>query len=144
MSEPFAAVVIVAGGSGTRMGRPKQMLPVCGKPVLAHTVDIFRKCPSVGKIIVVTPEENRAELVRWTGPLHFVQPGNTRLASVQNGCSEVDDSWKVIAVHDGARPLASAQAIESGIKTALENGAAVLAVPVKDTLAFSPAYTPPP
>ena len=56
----FSSVVIVAGGSGTRMGRPKQMLPLGGKPVLVRTVEAFKQVPEIGEIVVVTPAENRA------------------------------------------------------------------------------------
>ena len=116
------------------MGRPKQMLPLAGKPALAHTVAAFKQCPSVGKIIVVTPAENREELVKWTGEVTFAAPGATRLGSVQNGFACVPDSYQVVAVHDGARPLVDSQDVENALRVAREKGASVLAVAVKDTI----------
>mgnify|MGYP004489964183 FL=1 len=56
----FSSAVIVAGGSGSRMGRPKQMLPLGGKPVLVRTVEAFLQTPEIKEIVVVTPPENRA------------------------------------------------------------------------------------
>jgi len=129
----FSSVVIVAGGSGSRMGRPKQMLPLAGKPVLVRTVQAFKNTPGVEEIIVVTPPQNRAVLnAHFTG-LIFADPGATRLESVKNGFKKVAAASKVVAVHDGARPLVSPQAIGACLQAAKQNGAAVLAVPVKDT-----------
>lgn len=116
------------------MGRPKQMLPLAGKPALAHTVAAFQKCACVGQIIVVTPPENRAELVKWTGPVQFADPGATRLLSVKSGFACVDPAWQVVAVHDGARPLVAPADITQALQMAQEKGASVLAVPVKDTI----------
>lgn len=54
----FSSAVIVAGGSGSRMGRPKQMLPLGAKPVLVRTVEAFLQTPEIKEIVVVTPSEN--------------------------------------------------------------------------------------
>lgn len=116
------------------MGRPKQMLLLAGKPVLIRTVEAFLQCPSVGEIIVVTPEENRAVLSSFFPQLIFADPGDTRLASVKNGVARVSASAQVVAVHDGARPLVNPVCVEKCLQVALDKGAAVLAVPVKDTV----------
>jgi len=129
----FSSVVIVAGGSGSRMGRPKQMLPLAGKPALAHTVAAFKQTPGVGEIIVVTPPENRPALNELFTGLIFTDPGNTRLESVKNGFANVSAAAEVVAVHDGARPLVKPQYIAACLQAAKEDGAAVLAVAVKDT-----------
>jgi len=130
----FSSVVIVAGGKGTRMGRPKQLLPLAGKPVLVRTVEAFQKCPSVQEIVVVTPPENQAVLRNYFDDLIFALPGDTRLASVQNGVAYVKKTADVVAVHDGARPLVDPQAVQRCLAVAREKGAAILAVPVKDTI----------
>jgi len=130
----FSSVVIVAGGKGTRMGRPKQLLPLGGKPVLVRTVEAFKACPSVQEIIVVTPQENQEVLKKYFADLIFALPGDTRLASVQNGVAKVSKSAALVAVHDGARPLVDPRAVENCLAVAAEKGAAVLAVPVKDTV----------
>ena len=130
----FASVVIVAGGKGTRMGRPKQLLPLAGKPVLVHTVEAFQKCPSVRQIIVVTPKENRAVLETYFADLIFADDGPTRLASVQSGFLKVAPEAEVVAVHDGARPLVDPSCVDEALSVAAQEGASVLAVPVKDTI----------
>lgn len=129
----FASAVIVAGGTGKRMGRPKQMLPLGGKPILVRTVEAFRASPLVKQIIVVTPEENQQTLQTYFKDLTFALPEETRLGSVVNGTLQADPKAQVIAVHDGVRPLVSAEKITQCLQCAFENQAALLAVPVKDT-----------
>ena len=58
----FASAVIVAGGTGSRMGRPKQMLPLGAEPVLFHTVRAFLSTPQIAQVVVVTTSENQAAL----------------------------------------------------------------------------------
>ena len=130
----FSSAVIVAGGSGKRMGRPKQMLPLAGKPILVHTIEAFKQTAGVREIIVVTPPENRPELNRYFSDLIYTDPGTTRLESVRRGFLKVSAQAKTVAVHDGARPLVSPQAAAACLACAQEYGAAVLAVPVKDTV----------
>ena len=130
----FSSAVLVAGGSGKRMGRPKQMLPLGGKPVLVRTIEAFQKCPDIREIVVVTPPENRAELNKYFTDLIYADPGDTRLESVKNGFAKTSAAAQIIAVHDGARPLVNPQYIEQCLQSAQQFGAAVLAVPVKDTI----------
>lgn len=130
----FSSVVIVAGGSGSRMGRPKQMLPLGGKPALVHTIEAFRQVSQIRQIVVVTPEENQQILTHYFTDLTFTTPGATRMESVKNGVACVDPATEVIAVHDGARPLVNPAYIADCLQEAQTYGAAVLAVPVKDTV----------
>ncbi len=130
----FAAAVIVAGGLGKRMGRPKQLLPLAGRPVLVRAVEAFKKIPSVRQIVVVTAAENRETLKKFFPDLIFAQPGPTRMASVINGVQLLDHRVQAVAVHDGARPLVDPQAAARCLRRGFADGAAVLAVPVKDTV----------
>ncbi len=130
----FSSVVIVAGGSGKRMGRPKQMLPLGEKPVLVRTILAFQQVPQIRQIVVVTPPENRPGVEKWVSGVEFADPGATRLASVTNGFARVDKHAQTVAVHDGARPLVRPQHIAACLQAAQTYGAAVLAVPVKDTV----------
>lgn len=130
----FSSAVIVAGGSGSRMGRPKQMLPLGGKPVLVRTVEAFLQTPEVKEIVVVTPSENRAELQKRFPGIVFADPGKTRLLSVKNGFLKTSAASQLVAVHDGARPLVESAHISACLQAARQYGAAVLAVPVKDTV----------
>ncbi len=129
-----ACAVIVAGGTGSRMGRPKQLLPLGGIPVVVRSILAFKACPCVREIVVVTPAQNRDVISKFVADVHFADPGVTRLASVQNGVACVPAQADVVAVHDGARPLVQSADIQTALQTAFEKGAAVLAVPVKDTV----------
>ena len=130
----FSSVVIVAGGNGSRMGRPKQMLPLGGKPVLVRTIQAFKQVSGVRQIVVVTPTQNRPEVKKYEPDVVFADPGDTRLASVKNGFACVNPAADVVAVHDGARPLVTPAAITACLAAAQQYGAAVLAVAVKDTV----------
>lgn len=130
----FSSAVIVAGGSGSRMGRPKQMLPLGGKPVLVRTVEAFLQTPEIKEIVVVTSSENRAELQKRFPGIVFADPGKTRLLSVKNGFLKTSAASQLVAVHDGARPLVEPAHISACLQAARQYGAAVLAVPVKDTV----------
>lgn len=130
----FSSAVIVAGGSGSRMGRPKQMLPLGAKPVLVRTVEAFLQTPEIKEIVVVTPTENRAELQKRFPGIVFADPGKTRLLSVKNGFLKISAASQLVAVHDGARPLVESAHISACLQAARQYGAAVLAVPVKDTV----------
>lgn len=130
----FSSAVIVAGGSGSRMGRPKQMLPLGGKPVLVRTVEAFLQTPEIKEIVVVTPSENRVELQKRFPGIVFADPGKTRLLSVKNGFLKTSAASQLVAVHDGARPLVESAHISACLQAARQYGAAVLAVPVKDTV----------
>lgn len=130
----FSSAVIVAGGSGSRMGRPKQMLPLGAKPVLVRTVEAFLQTPEIKEIVVVTPSENRAELQKRFPGIVFADPGKTRLLSVKNGFLKTSTASQLVAVHDGARPLVEPAHISACLQAARQYGAAVLAVPVKDTV----------
>ena len=116
------------------MGRPKQLLPIGGKPIVVRSILAFQACPCVREIIVVTPPENRLLIEKFVSGIIFADPGDTRLASVESGVQNVNSQTDVIAVHDGARPLVNPVHIEKALRVAYEKGAAVLAVPVKDTV----------
>jgi 2-C-methyl-D-erythritol 4-phosphate cytidylyltransferase len=116
------------------MGRPKQMLPLNGKAVLERSVEAMLKMPSAGEIIVVAGADIFLRLAKKFKGLKHVLPGQTRLQSVQNGVAAADPKYKFIAVHDGARPLVSPAAAQACLEAAAKTKAAVLAVPLKDTV----------
>lgn len=129
-----ASVIIVAGGSGKRMGRPKQMLPINGKPVLERSIEAFLKIPQVGQIVVVTGEDIFKKISKHYKNLTHALAGKTRLQSVINGVNALNPKFQLVAVHDGARPLVNPKDIKAALASAAKNKAAVLAVPVKDTI----------
>lgn len=131
-----SAAIIVAAGTGTRMGRPKQFLPLADKTVVECTLDTFLSMEEIEKVILVLSAEHMKEHgTRLSSErVKVVEGGATRMASVRHGFKEIPEDVEVVAVHDGARPLVTAAIIRAVIDEAYESGAALPAVPVKDTL----------
>ncbi len=133
--------VIVAGGKGTRMGAavPKQFLPLVGKPLLCYPIEAFAQAlPGIHLILVLPPDQLRsAQIVlrSYLGNVDvtIVAGGETRYHSVQNGLKEVTEEG-IVFVHDGARPLVSAELILRCFMQAVEKGSAIPAVPVTESL----------
>ncbi|OUJ73400.1 2-C-methyl-D-erythritol 4-phosphate cytidylyltransferase [Hymenobacter crusticola] len=136
--------IIVAGGTGTRMGadRPKQFLELLGEPVLLHTLRRFADpAVEVQQCVVVLPAD---QFETWqqlcadfavTIPHAVVAGGESRWASVRNGLAFLaSEQAGIVAVHDGVRPLVSAEVINTTYTAAAEHGAAIAAVPVKDSV----------
>ncbi|MDA8316469.1 MAG: 2-C-methyl-D-erythritol 4-phosphate cytidylyltransferase [Actinomycetota bacterium] len=96
--------VIVAGGSGSRFGRPKQFESLAGRPVVEWSVTAARKATDGVVLVVPAGEEDRALSL---GADVVVTGGETRSASVRRGLEHVPDQVDVVVVHDAARPLAS-------------------------------------
>ena len=128
--------IIVAGGAGKRMGRDKQFLPIAGKPMLNWTVAAFEKSKIVDGIILVVARHNlaKARKIRSKKVLAVVESGPERQDSVQNGLKALPASAEIVLIHDGARPAISEAIITASVKAAQRHGAAVVGVPVKDTI----------
>jgi 2-C-methyl-D-erythritol 4-phosphate cytidylyltransferase len=124
--------IIAAGGQGKRMGQPKQLLPLAGKPMLYWTIEAFRGVPAVNEIIVAINRQQMGEISALN--VLVVEGGMERQDSIQNALGLVQKGTDLVLIHDGARPLIERRTIESAIKEALEHGAAAVGVPVKDTL----------
>lgn len=140
MECPRVAAVIVAGGSGTRFGGDKMLADLMGVPVIAHTLRAFDACPLVKEIILVTREEILADMAALCARYgieklaRVVPGGKTRAESSCAGVMAASPHSGVIAIHDGARPLVSQKVIEEAVWQAYLRGAAVPAVPVRDTV----------
>lgn len=136
--------IIVAGGSGTRMGMQKNkvLLNIQGKSVLLKCIFKFISLVN-GIVLVIRPEdENEIKsdlLINNIKDIKFAYGGSTRQESVLNGLSLIPDSADVVLVHDAARPFVSKTTIKEVIKTAYEHGAAIAAYPIYDTLKRAPA-----
>ncbi len=133
-------VVIVAGGSGRRMGSalPKQFLLLGGLPVLAHTIRNFAKALSGAPIVVVLPADRvdfwRDYAARFEVPRHKVVAGGAeRFYSVRNGIGALPMDTEWIAVQDGVRPLGSVEMIRRTVLTAQQTGSAVPVVAATDS-----------
>jgi len=135
--------IIVAAGSSHRFGadQPKQFVPLCGKPLIIHTLERFETCPAVDEIILVLSAEGEKEFqISNLGSeisklSRIVIGGSTRGESVRNGLLAVEASGDdIIAVHDGARPLVTSDEVTAVVSKAAQTGAACLVAPVTDTI----------
>lgn len=132
--------VIVAAGRGTRMGtkESKQYLPINGKPILVYTLEAFEKTVEVSVVVLVVGQEDIVHCQSYiekyglTKISAIVAGGTSRQGSVYEGLQYLDTEW--VIVHDGVRPFVSAESIIDCWRAAEQYGAAVIAVPVKDTI----------
>lgn len=140
-------VVIVAGGKGLRMGsdRPKQFLPIGGKPVLMHTIERFRDYSANLHIILVLPQSQHDYWQQLCCQYNFTvdytmtNGGDTRFHSVQHGLAIIpDDADGVVGIHDGVRPFPSLDVIRKCYATARKEKAVIPVVPVVETLRHIP------
>ncbi len=131
----------MAGGSGQRMGGslPKQFMPLAGKPLLLHTLEAFHHSGIIDRIVIVLPEEhistwkNILANVNVDIPHEVVAGGIERTFSVQNGLALLPDEG-VIGIHDGVRPLISAEFIKRCFDGANEKGSAIPVLPIKSSV----------
>lgn len=136
--------LIPAAGAGRRMGADtsKQYLTLCGQPILVHTLSLFQNHPAIDNILLVAPEDEivfcRDEIV---APHDFdkvgriVAGGRERQDSVRNGLRACDAAdGDIVLIHDGVRPLLVAELVDASIAAAERTGAALVAVPAKDTI----------
>jgi 2-C-methyl-D-erythritol 4-phosphate cytidylyltransferase len=134
-------VVIVAGGSGKRMGAeiPKQFLELAGRPVLMHTIERFKKFNNSIEIITVLPEN---QLLYWydlqkkhsfSVPHTLVMGGTHRFFSVKNGLEFVT-SEGLVAIHDGVRPFVSIDTLKRCFETAEKLGNAIPSISPTESL----------
>jgi 2-C-methyl-D-erythritol 4-phosphate cytidylyltransferase len=134
-------VIIVAGGSGTRMNStvPKQFMELYGRPVLMHTIDRFKNTyPDINVIVALSDKLNdqwKELCARHDFNLvhQLVNGGETRYHSVKNGLDLVPDAC-VVGIHDAARPLVNSFTIQNAFTTAEKLGNASPSVSVSDSL----------
>jgi 2-C-methyl-D-erythritol 4-phosphate cytidylyltransferase len=140
----FTSAIIAAAGNGTRMrdagGRTKQLIELCGLPVIVRTLLSFQECEVIDEIIVAAkPDEIElydafAEKYKITKLSAVVPGGQTRQESVLRGFEKVSDKSEFVAIHDGARCLVGNQAIDTVVRAAYVYGAATAACKVSDTV----------
>jgi 2-C-methyl-D-erythritol 4-phosphate cytidylyltransferase len=134
--------IIAAAGAGRRMkaDRPKQLFVLNDTPILIYTIRKFDACRLVDNVIVAAPRESVEEiraLVQAAGfskPISVIQGGDRRQDSVATALGHLSPDVTVVAVHDAVRPFVSVEEIEAVIQKAAKDGAAILAVPIVDTV----------
>jgi len=135
------SAIVLAAGMGMRMGGQvnKHLLCLGGRPVIVRTLEAFQRCPDVHSIVLVAgnerlqPYRSLVEQHDLTKVSSVVLGGETRQESCARGLAAVTVA-DIVLVHDGARPLVSERVIAEVIRQAYEQGAAVAAVPAKDTI----------
>jgi len=133
-------VIVVAAGRGTRMGtvESKQYLMLDGKPIFIHTLEVFHRHPLISQIVLVTGEQDVDRCRSWIAEygmaeqIQVIPGGAERQHSVRQGLLSLSTPW--VLVHDGVRPFVTREQITACCEAARTYGAAVLAVPVKDTI----------
>jgi 2-C-methyl-D-erythritol 4-phosphate cytidylyltransferase len=146
-----AAFVVLAGGSGTRLGagRNKVYLPLAGRPVLSWSLAWAAEVPEVGPVVLVIRPEDEEQAVRavvaagLTGAVELVTGGATRHRSEQAALDHLSGpilagSIEVVVIHDGARPLAGSQLLRTVIRAAAVHGGAVPTLPEETAWAVDP------
>lgn len=133
-------VIIVAGGSGRRMGSalPKQFMMLGGMPVLARTINTFSEALPSADLVVVLPEEHialwRNLASRFDIAVHrCVAGGKERFHSVLRGLEALNDDVEYVAVHDGVRALVSKKLIVRAALAVEEHDAVIPVVDVVDS-----------
>ncbi len=133
--------IVAAGGAGARFGGEKILAPLGGVPVLLRTLDRLARIRDVREMVLVLPPARIGEIGRTLGGelsargvTRIVPGGETRQASVANGLAALPPEADLVLVHDAVRPLFSLRAAEEVVDRAREAGAAILAVPARDTL----------
>ncbi len=141
-----ADAVIVSAGKGLRFmeGKKKQFYFLGGKPILAHTLEKFETCSLIRSVRLVVGQEDMeyclkeiVEKYRFQKVSKIVPGGKWRQESVKNGIDALPKDVDIVAIHDGVRPLVTQAMIEDSIHSAVQYGAVVLAVPVKETIKMS-------
>jgi len=138
-SRKYCTAVIVAAGSASRMGGiDKVMAPLKGEPMILRTVRAFQESAAIQEIVIVTREDLLVAVMDlchgFSKVKTVVAGGATRQESVELGLAAASGKTRLVAIHDGARPLISVDLIEKTVKSGETFGAAAPGVPVKDTI----------
>lgn len=152
-SSNWVSAIIAGAGKGKRLevGYNKQFAPLAGRPMLTHTLVAAGSCQDIDEIVVVVgegeEEQVRHQILEKYGQVDMSESGGWRQkvsAVVAGGARRQDSVFaglkvirpeaEIVVVHDGARPLASPELFSQVIGAARQNGAAIAAVPVKDTI----------
>jgi 2-C-methyl-D-erythritol 4-phosphate cytidylyltransferase len=139
-------MLLLAAGRGSRFGGPipKAYLPLLGKPLVLHSAERLARAVDLragNQLIVVVHRDDRSShllpiqaALQALGDVRFAEGGDSRQESMQNGLAIADADADLILVHDAARALFPINAAQECVAAAAASGAALLALPVPDTL----------
>ncbi|MBP2628308.1 MAG: 2-C-methyl-D-erythritol 4-phosphate cytidylyltransferase [Firmicutes bacterium] len=138
----MVTAIVLAAGQGKRMNSSlnKVFMLLADQPILLHSVLTFSACPEVDNLVVVAAHdevihvENMLNSLTGIKPWQVVLGGSERQYSIANALKILSQTTDIVLVHDGARPLVNTQCINNVIQAATVHQAAVVAVPVKDTI----------
>jgi 2-C-methyl-D-erythritol 4-phosphate cytidylyltransferase/2-C-methyl-D-erythritol 2,4-cyclodiphosphate synthase len=143
----FVSAIIAAGGRGRRFGGavPKQLLTVAGRSILERSVDVFLTHPEIDEVVVALPSELAADPPTYLNHerkhLRIVTGGERRQDSVSEAFRAVDGRADIVVIHDAARPFATPDLVSRTIAAAAASGAALAAIPARDTVKRSDAVS---
>jgi 2-C-methyl-D-erythritol 4-phosphate cytidylyltransferase len=135
-----ASAIIVAAGSGNRLGRgePKAFVPLAGRTLLSYSIAAIARVPAIGELVIAVPAGMETTARRESSSLQIpvkVTPGGTeRQDSVRIALAVTSAESELVVVHDAARPFATPELFETCLAAADRSGGAIAAVPVADTL----------
>ena len=139
----IVSAIIPVAGHGERFGgiTPKQFLKIGDIPIIEITLQKFISLAEINHGVVVVSDEMRSfadklfhNIEGFDEKFDIISGGIERQDSVYNGLEKIPPETDIVVVHDGVRPLVSTQLIRHSIKIALETGACIAALPVKDTI----------
>lgn len=136
----FVSAIVAAGGRGARLGadRPKQFLEIGGRSILEMSVAALAASDRIDHIVIAVPADHLATAGQgWlpmTKPLTFVAGGARRQDSVANAFAKAPEAAGMIVIHDAARPFVTADLVARTLDAARDHGAAIAAIPVRDTV----------
>jgi 2-C-methyl-D-erythritol 4-phosphate cytidylyltransferase len=143
LTQKRVAGLIPAAGSGVRMGGDiaKPFLQLGGREILAHTLDVFERSAVIDELWVVVAAKNvsacQQGIIKRYGfrkVRDVVAGGASRQESVWRGLQRIDAAVDLVVVHDGVRPFVTEAVLQETLGCAAQHGAAVAAVPLRDTL----------
>ena len=141
MQKQKCTAIVLAGGSGKRMGTKvqKQYLEIDGKPVLFYSLNEFQKSEVIDEVILVVGEgqeeyckEKIVDRYHISKVSKIVPGGSERFYSVWNGLKEIEEGY--VFIHDGARPFVDQEIIQRSYENVMKYSACVVGMPVKDTI----------
>ncbi len=146
---PSFAVILPAAGRSSRFGGPqkKPFLTLGGKAIWQRSAELFWNRPDVGRVLIVVPPDDREEFIAHYADIcifrnvSIITGGSERFESVANALAAIPADIDYVAIHDAVRPLLNPKNIDGVFAAAVGRGAAMLAVPVADTLKRVEAVT---